>query len=136
MKPFTAAKTQILAVDDQESITTLWRIMLEKTGRFVVHEENRSLFAVEAIRRLKPDLLLLDIDMPGMDGADIARLIQSDEEIGRTAIVFVSSLVSQLEAERGKRVEGCRCVSKPTGVRELIGSIDQTLQLQSCAASA
>ena len=85
--------------------------------------------AMATARHFRPDLLLLDIDMPHLDGTDIARLVRSDDEIHRTAILFLSSLVSTDEVVAGKRVEGHLCLPKPTCLISLVQTIEDTLTL-------
>ena len=125
----TKQKKRILVVDDHVGITNLWRVMLEKTGDYIVREENHSSRAVETARAFRPDLLLLDISMPEIDGPEVARMVGSDDEIGDTAIVFLSSLVSAREAAAGMRVDGHRCLPKPTCVVELVRTIEDTIAL-------
>ena len=120
---------RILVVDDHAAITSLWRVMLEKTGYYKVREENRSCDVVNTIRDFRPDLMLLDIDMPELDGPEVARLVRSDAEIGGTAIVFLSALVSPKESTQGRRVDGYPCLSKPTSVCELVQTIEETIAL-------
>ena len=122
-------KKRILVVDDQAGITNLWRVLLEKTGDYIVREENHSRRAVEAARDFRPDLLLLDISMPGLDGPEVARLVGADEEIGGTPVVFLSGLVTSCEVAAGKRVDGHPCLPKPTCVVELVQTIENTLAL-------
>ena len=125
----TRAKKRILVVDDHVGITNLWRVMLEKTGSYIVREENESRYAVDAAREFRPDLMLLDISMPGLDGPEVARLVGSDEELGHTAILFLSALISPHEAAAGKLVDGHPCLPKPTCVVELVQTIEDTLAL-------
>lgn len=125
----TKIKKRILVVDDQAAITNLWRVMLESSGDYIVREENQSRRAVAMIRDFRPDLLLLDIDMPGLDGTEVARLVRDDEEIGDTAILFLSALVSSDETSAGKRVDGHRCLPKPTCFVEMVQTIEDTLAL-------
>ncbi len=127
MNYLNSPKKRILVVDDHAGITSLWRVMLEKTGGYIVREENHSSSALDAARDFRPDLLLLDISMPELDGPDVARLVGADEEIGGTAIVFLSALISPSEAAAGKRVDGHRCLPKPTCVVELVQTIESTL---------
>ena len=101
--------------------------MLEKTGDYLVREENHSPRALETARSFRPDLLLLDISMPYLDGPEIARLVSADEEISETPIIFLSALISEREAAAGKRVDGHRCLPKPTCVVDLVHTIEDTL---------
>ncbi len=125
----TKLKKRILVVDDQAAITNLWRVLLEKSGGYIVREENHSRRAVEMTRDFRPDLILLDIDMPHLDGTEVARLVRGDEEIGGTAILFLSALVTPDETAAGKRVDGHRCLPKPTCFVELVQTIEDTLAL-------
>ncbi len=125
----TKQKKRILVVDNQAAITNLWRVLLEKSGGYIVQEENHSRRAVAMTRDFRPDLILLDIDMPGLDGTEVARLVRSDEEIGGTAILFLSGLVTSSETSAGKRVDGHRCLPKPTCFAKLVQTIEDTLAL-------
>ena len=64
---------RILIVDNDKNTTHLVKILLEKTGRYVVLEENDSTRAHQAARNFRPDLIFLDVVMPGRDGGEIAR---------------------------------------------------------------
>ena len=127
METRTTRNKRILIVDDHAGITNLWRVMLEKTGHYVVREENHSRRAMQVARAFRPDLLLLDIDMPGLDGPELARRVSCDKDLGDTPIIFLSSLVSPQEAATGKRVDGHPCLSKPTCVFELVQTIEDTM---------
>jgi Response regulator receiver domain len=75
--PFTPAirnnnKPRILIVDDNP------RLILQQSGQYVVCEENDAAGAVETARSFRPDLTLLDLIMPGVDGAEVAAQIESD----------------------------------------------------------
>ena len=129
METRTTPHKRILIVDDHKGITNLWRVMLEKTGHYVVREENHSRRAVQAARLFRPDLLLLDIDMPEIDGPELARRVRSLKELGDPAVVFLSSLISPGEAANGKRVDGHPCLPKPTCLFELVQTIEDTIAL-------
>ena len=64
--------TKILIIDDEVVFTDLMRMNLEKTGEFKVKVENESTLALRAAREFEPDVILLDIVMPGMDGGDLS----------------------------------------------------------------
>ena len=127
MPEYEPTKRRILIVDDHPGITHVLRVVLEKTGRYVVREVNRSSEAVAIARGFQPDLMLLDMDMPKLDGSQVAARVRADESLGDTAIVFLTSLVTPREVAAGKRIEGCVCLSKPTGVEELVQVIEESL---------
>jgi len=71
---------RILIVDNDKNTTHLVKILLEKTGRYVVFEENDSTRAHQTARNFRPDLIFLDVVMPDRDGGEIAAQIRADPE--------------------------------------------------------
>jgi two-component system OmpR family response regulator len=71
-------KTRILIIDDDVHLSRLVAIMLDKTGTYASAVENRSHQALTPARRFRPELVLLDVDMPGFDGGDVARQFRAD----------------------------------------------------------
>jgi CheY-like chemotaxis protein len=92
-------RARVLVVDDEPALSTLVRISLEETGLYEVMVENFSYQALATARSFRPDLILLDVNMPGKDGGDVAGEIRSDADLARTPILFFTSLVSPEEAE-------------------------------------
>ena len=81
--PFTPAirnnnKPRILIVDDNPRFSHSARLILQQSGQYVVWGENDAAGAVETARSFRPDLTLLDLIMPGVDGAEVAAQIESD----------------------------------------------------------
>jgi CheY-like chemotaxis protein len=81
--PFTSAirnnnKPRILIVDDNPRFSHSARLILQQSGQYVVCEENDAAGAVETARSFRPDLTLLDLIMPGVNGAEVAAQIESD----------------------------------------------------------
>ena len=81
--PFTSAirnnnRSRILIVDDNPRFSHSARLILQQSGQYVVCEENDAAGAVETARSFRPDLTLLDLIMPGVDGAEVAAQIESD----------------------------------------------------------
>ncbi|MFT4547357.1 MAG: two-component system alkaline phosphatase synthesis response regulator PhoP [Verrucomicrobiales bacterium] len=89
---------KILVVDDEKSFTDLMRMNLIDEG-YVVEVENDSSKAIEKAHEFEPDLILLDIVMPGPDGSDVLRQIRSEEKMSSTPVVLISALVSNEEAK-------------------------------------
>ena len=95
-------KTRILAVDDEPNLSDLVRLFLEKTKRFEVRTENRPGNVLAIAREFRPEMILLDVDMPGQDGGEVAREIEADPALRGTPILFFTSLISASEA--GSRI--------------------------------
>ena len=121
------AKRRILIVDDDQNSTHLVKVLLEKTGSYLVLEQNDATRAYQDARSFRPDVILLDIEMPGKDGGDVAAQIEADVELQRTPILFLTALVTKAEAEAGLRVQGRPTVAKPIAIPELINRIETNL---------
>jgi len=94
-------KTRILIVDDDVNLSNLVGIILQRTGLYDVKVENRSSQALTVARDFRPQLVLLDVDMPGMDGGDIAAQLRADAALKSVPIIFFTSLVGQSESGDG-----------------------------------
>ena len=127
-------KSRVLVVDDEPNLSDLVRLFLEKTKRFEVRAENRSADALEAAREFRPDIVLLDVDMPGQDGGEVARQIEADPLVRGTPILFFSSLISRAEGgERYTLRGGMPFLAKPLNPKTLIASIDELLAAKATA---
>ena len=122
-------KKRILIIDDEAGFTRMVRLNLEKTGSFEVREENKATSGVSAAREFKPDLILLDVIMPSMDGGDIAAQIQNDRHLKGTPIVFLTATVSTREAGTGGlNSGGALFLAKPVSVENLINCINENVR--------
>jgi len=120
-------KRRILIVDDDANSTHLVKILLERSGPYLVLEENDATQAHQTARSFKPDLVLLDVAMPKKDGGEVAAQIQADHELHNTPIIFLTALVTTNEAKSGLHIQGNSFVAKPINIPELIGAIEQRL---------
>ena len=121
------ARTSILIVDNNRDFTRSAKLALERTGRYLVCEENDSTKAHQTAQSVQPDLILLDIAMPETDGGEVAAQIQSDPALHRIPIVFLTALVTQAEGRSGLRIQGHPFLAKPIGLPELIKGIEENL---------
>src|SRR5436305_1835991 len=110
--------------------THLVIILLEKTGQYLVLEENNSTKAYRSARIFRPDLILLDVIMPIRDGGEIAAQIRADPELQNTPIIFLTALVTPSEAKAGVHIDGHPFLAKPINIQELIRTIDEHLFAQ------
>jgi len=120
-------KRRILIVDDDRDGTHLIKVLLEKIGPYLALEENDAAKAHQSARNFRPDLILLDIMMPQRDGGEIATQIEADPGLQRTAIIFLTALVTKAEAKAGLRIQGHPVLSKPVNIPELIKRIEENL---------
>ena len=120
-------KRRILIVDDDRDSTHLIKILLEKISHYLVLEENDAAKAHESARDFRPDLILLDIMMPQIDGGDIAAQIDADPGLQRTPIIFLTALVTKAEANAGLHIQGHPVLAKPIDIPELINRVEENL---------
>ena len=120
-------KRRVLIVDDDADSTHLVKILLEKTGNYVVFEENDADQAHQSARNFRPHAILLDIMMPKTDGSEVAAQIEADPELCGTPIIFLTALITEPETRAGLRIEGHRSVAKPINIPRLIDQIEESL---------
>lgn len=92
-------KKKILVVDDEGGMTRMLKRNLEATNRFEVRTENSGGAAVKAAREFLPDLILLDVMMPDMDGGTVAAKIKEDKTLAHTPVIFLSAIVKKEETQ-------------------------------------
>jgi CheY-like chemotaxis protein len=120
-------KRRVLIVDDDPDSTHLVKILLEKTGNYVVLEENDADQAHQSARNFRPHAILLDIMMPKTDGSEVAAQIEADPELCGTPIIFLTALITEPETRAGLRIEGHRSLPKPINIPQLIDQIEESL---------
>ncbi len=128
-------KKRILVVDDEPSITRMLKLNLEQTGQYQVVTENISRDAVAAAERFHPDLMLLDVMMPGLDGGNLASQLQSRPQLKRVPIVFLTAAVTREEVKaRDGLVGGLPFLAKPVNLQEVLTCLQRQLQVAPVAA--
>jgi CheY-like chemotaxis protein len=121
-------KRRVMVVDDEPGFTEMVRLSLEQLGEYMVCEVNDPTAAVAAARKFMPELVLLDVMMPEMDGGDVAAALCRNPEMAQVPIIYLTALVSQEEApEAGMRASKHRFLPKPTSMVDLMGTIEETL---------
>lgn len=121
-------KKRILLVDDEAGITRMMRRNLEATGRFEVMDINNPVLALETARQFRPDLVLLDVMMPGMDGGTVAAALADDPQLGRVPVIFLTAIVSKQEVEpTGSMIGSHTFLAKPVKLEDLLACIDEQL---------
>src|SRR5262245_170978 len=121
-------RKKILIIDDESSITRLLKLNLENTGFYSVREENQGMRGVATARQFKPDLVLLDVMMPDIDGGDVAAQLQKDPVLKSTPIVFLTAAVKKAElAARGNMIGGFPYIAKPLDIQGVLRAIEDNL---------
>jgi CheY-like chemotaxis protein len=126
-RSLTKERPRILIVDNDRDTTHLVKVLLERTGDYLVFEENDATKAHQSALNFRPDLILLDIVMPQTDGGEVAARIEADPELKNIPIVFLTALVTRSEAKSGLKIQGHPFLAKPVSIPELVNAIDEHL---------
>jgi putative two-component system response regulator len=121
-------KNEILVVDDNTPVRIMVEEILLSEG-YVVRSADNGKTALESVADSQPQLILLDIDMPGMDGYEVCRRLQKQEGIRKIPVIFISGLLSMEEKLKSFRVGGVDFISKPFHPEELLARIRTHLEL-------
>ena len=123
-------KTKVLIVDDEVAFTLLLKLNLEGRGNFEVEIVNDSRRAIPVAKQFQPDIALLDVVMPGMDGGDIANHFQEDEYLSKVPIIMITALANATGAEaEAHTVHAEVMLSKPINMGRLLEVINDVLDL-------
>ena len=118
------AVRSVLVVDDEPEILRLIRDHLERAG-FEVVTASDGTEALAAARRRRPDLVVLDLGLPGIDGLDVARSLRRDGEV---PIIMVTARTDEIDRVAGLELGADDYVSKPFSPRELVARVRAVLR--------
>lgn len=119
-------KHSILLVDDDPNLRDMLRQMLE-IGGFDVVEAEDGLDALEKLEEMTPDIMVLDVMMPNLDGVSLCKQLRSDAEFMSLPIIMLSGKTQHWAVEEGMAA-GANCyLCKPITVEELIRSVRELL---------
>ena len=117
-----ACKTSVLIVDDIPINVTLIEKML-KPFHFVIEKANDGQTALDIVADNKPDLILLDLMMPGMNGYDVIKQLRAKEETQQLPIIVISALNSNEDVVKGYDLGANDFLTKPINMNRLHTSV-------------
>jgi len=126
------AKQKILVVDDEEDILELLRFNLTKEGFAVVCAASGE-EALKSALSQKPDLILLDLLLPGMDGLEVARRLKKDDATKETPIIMVTAKGEEADIVTGLEVGAEDYIAKPFSRKVLIARVRAVLRRKASA---
>jgi two-component system cell cycle sensor histidine kinase/response regulator CckA len=127
--PNNQDKGNVLIIDDTLPNLRLLSIMLATNG-YQVSEAMDGPAALHSVRIDPPDIILLDIRMPGMDGYEVCQRLKADETTRNIPVIFVSALDDQTEKIQGFAVGGVDYITKPFQVKEVLARLETHLTLR------
>ena len=115
-------KKKILAVDDEPNILMSIEFILEMEG-YEVHIARDGEEALEVAERVRPDLILLDVNMPRKDGYEMCRILREREDLAGTKVIMLTAKGQTLERKKGLEVGADDYVTKPFSAADLLEKI-------------
>lgn len=118
--------TRVVVADDDDDILELVRFKLEQAG-MDVEAVGDGVTALEACRRETPDLVLLDVMMPGMSGLDVCRTLRDDLGMGLVPVILLTARAQEFDVDQGFHAGADDYVVKPFSPRELSSRVRAVL---------
>jgi len=118
---------RILIVDDEPNIVVPLQFLMEQKGYQVRIAENGEA-AIEAIETFKPDLVLLDIMLPGINGFEVCQTIRDNKDLGNIKIVLVTALGRDIDMEKGIALGADAYITKPFSNTEIVDRVRELLK--------
>ena len=129
------ARKKIVCIEDELEMIDLARLILGRRG-FELIGAVGGRAGLETIRQVKPDLVLLDLMMPDMDGWEVYRRMRGDAETREIPVIIVTAKGTPIDKVLGLRVAGVDdYITKPFGPQELLESVERVLAGQRGAHS-
>jgi CheY-like chemotaxis protein len=120
MNPPNAKKLLILIVDDNKELTSLYRTFFSRAG-FEVTVANDGTDCLNILKKMKPDIMLLDVEMPDMDGNEVMEFMQQDEELKKIPVVVLTGTVAPENS--GMKIHDVVYLSKLSDIEDVINYV-------------
>jgi excisionase family DNA binding protein len=125
--PERGVSTRVLVVDDALDFCSLVREFLVFRGRYEVEVADSGFAAGYAVAQFKPDIILMDIDMPGMDGFEAMRRLQADVETRAIPVIACTAFLDPRTVDRIQRGAFAGHLSKPLRLERLAELVDRVV---------
>ena len=125
-------RPRILSVDDDPGIGALMLRLLEETGRYKVAVETDAFRALQTARQFRPDLVMLDVNMPGQDGLEVARRIRAEPWLRYRPIIIFTGMPAPLAMQNLAAGDGpIEYLQKGVPLEAIVEAVDRCLAAQS-----
>jgi CheY-like chemotaxis protein len=119
-------KKKVLIIDDEVAFTNIVKLTLEGKGSYEVHVVNDSRQAIAAARKFWPDIVILDVVMPELDGGEVHTQFLADPVLKHLPIIFLTAIVRKKEVdEHAGMIGGSFYLAKPVSADDLVKAIEQ-----------
>lgn len=121
-------KLRVLVIDDDPDLIALLTRGLQVVGHYEVIPAMDGVQGLEGVYEARPDCVVVDIRMPGLDGYQFVRAMRGDPETASIPIVIVSALIQEYQQLAGMLTGADAYLLKPVRLAELVKTIEQSLQ--------
>ena len=121
------SKEKILVVDDEQDLVKLVRFNLEKDGYKVISAFNGE-DALFLARKERPDLIVLDLMLPGIDGLEVCKKLKADTELVNIAVIMLTAKGEESDITLGLKLGADDYVTKPFSPKELVARVQAVLR--------
>lgn len=118
---------KILIVEDEPNIVVPLQFLLEQNGYQISVADNGE-DALDIVSEVEPDLILLDIMLPGIDGYEVCENIRQNEDTKHTKIIFLSALGREIDIVKGMALDADAYIVKPFSILEIIDKVKELLE--------
>ncbi|WP_043768026.1 response regulator transcription factor [Algiphilus aromaticivorans] len=122
----TTPPARVLVVDDEPGIVTSLEFLLKQAG-FTVSTATDGDSGLEKAQAERPDLILLDIMMPGRDGFEVCQTLRADPAMANTKIVMLTARSRDAEQAKGLALGADDYITKPFSTRDLVARVQELL---------
>ncbi|MDO5308409.1 MAG: response regulator [Planctomycetia bacterium] len=126
-----SGKRKVLVVDDDKDLVELLVDVLKRDGRFETRSVNNGFDAGMMVKEYRPDLIVLDVMLPDINGKDVCARVRSDKSLEAVKIVCVSGLVEEDKIAELRRAGADEFLPKPFDTEKLIALICRLLEIES-----
>ena len=129
-----SGRRKVLVVDDDVDLVELISDALLRDGRFEVRTVNNGFGAGMMIKEFRPDLVVLDVMLPDINGKEVCNLVRSDSTMDDVRIICISGMVEQEKIQELRDAGADDFMKKPFDVDQLVGRVCQLLDVEVVAA--
>ena len=129
-----SGRRKVLVVDDDEDLVELICDALERDGRFEIRSVNNGFGAGMQIKEFRPDVIVLDVMLPDINGKEVCQLVRSQKAMDDVRIICISGMVEQDKIQELYDSGANDFLKKPFDVEELSGRICRLLDIEAAQA--
>jgi len=122
-------KRKVLIIDDEVAFTNIVKLTLEGKANYEVGIENDPRQAIATARKFWPDIIILDVVMPKLDGGEVHTQLMADPILKHIPIIFLTAIVRQKEVDEHKgMIGGSFYIAKPVSAAGLVSAIEEHIR--------